>query len=198
MKHLCLALLSAALLCLTTSVVSAQSFIYDDTIATCTGLNCSSLRIPGSVIAFGTSTSGGSAGYFEIGLFAPSGRCLRAELISEGADLEMVVRAPNGSIFRNDDKAGASCPLCPRVVINSTPNNGWYSTTLYKYDGASVETNFVLLFGVYPIGNPNCGPATGPQGDVEMENVRKAQKSLSDKVLLPRPGQPGGIEPDQK
>ena len=80
-KGLRLALLSGAIYCITTGLASAGSLIFDDTISTCTGLNCSSLRIPGTV-----TRNGASAIYFEAGLFASAGQCLRAEVISEGAD----------------------------------------------------------------------------------------------------------------
>ena len=185
-KGLRLALLSVAMYCMTTGLASAGTLIFDDTPGTCTGLNCSSLRIPGTVTAFG-----GSAGYFEVGLFATPGQCLRAEVISQGADLEMVVRAPNGSIFRNDNKFAATCPLCPRVVVNNTPNHGWYSTTVQSSSGAAVETNFVLLYGRYPLGNPNCGPVIGPTADSTIEEESAAEKGTDDSVFPPHPGHPG-------
>jgi hypothetical protein len=188
MKRLFMALSIAAVLTTAAGLASAQTRIFDDTIGTCTGANCSSLRLPGSLFAFGPS-----AGYYEIGLFAGPGECLRAELISEGADLEMVVRAPNGSVFRNDDKGGPSCPLCPRVAISSTPNNGWYSTTLYAWNGVPVEANFVLVYGRYPIGNPNCSSATLP---VSAEQTEAAVEKPAQDVSPPRRGHPGN--PDRE
>src|SRR5688572_14780610 len=141
MRRFGLVLLAAVLLCGMAGVADAGSRIFDDTVSTCTGINCSSLRIPGSVVSFGPT-----AGQFEIMLFSAGGQCLRAEVISEGADLELVVRAPNGTVWRNDDRGGSVCPLCPRVVINGTPNNGWYSATLAGFSGAPVSSNFVLLY----------------------------------------------------
>jgi hypothetical protein len=181
-----LALLSAAMYSLPIGLAYAGSIIFDDTVGTCTGINCSSLRIPGTV-----TRNGASANYFEVGLFAARNECLRADVISQGADLEMVVRAPNGSIFANDNKAAVTCPLCPRVVVNNTPNQGWYSTTVQSQSGAAVETNFVLLYGRYPLGNPNCGPVIGsePGPTIEMESV--AKESMDDSVSPPHPGHPG-------
>jgi hypothetical protein len=177
------ALFGAAVLCIIPGVAAAGALIFDDTVSTCTALNCSSLRIPGTVTSFG-----GSAGYFEIGLFATPGTCLRAEVITQGADLEMVVRAPNGQIFRNDDKGGASCPLCPRVVVRGAPSNGWYSTTLYQFAGAGVDTNFTLLYGRYsPLTNPNCNPATVPAAAPAESQADKASEGSSPS----RPGDPG-------
>ena len=103
----------------------------------------------------------------------------------------MVVRAPDGSIFRNDDKGGTSCPLCPRVVVNNTPNQGWYSTTVQHFAGSAVETNFVLLYGRYPLGNPNCGPAIAPVAGLTIEAESAAEKGTDDRVSPPLPGHPG-------
>jgi hypothetical protein len=105
------------------AVASGQS-IFDDTSGTCTGVNCSSLRIPATVFAFGPS-----AGTFTIDVFAAAGQCVRLDLISPphpAPDLELVVVAPNGSVFRNDDRNGA-LDRRPLVKIGAAPNNGWYT-----------------------------------------------------------------------
>ena len=86
------------------SFASGQN-IFDDTVSTCTGTNCSSLRIPATIFAFGPS-----AGVYTIDAFASPGQCVRFDLISPphpAPDMELVVVAPNGSVFRNDDRNGA-------------------------------------------------------------------------------------------
>ena len=95
-------------------------------------------------------------------LWAPVGRCLRIALTAEGADLETVVRAPNGQVFRNDDGGVASCPLCPVVKVANTPNRGWYTVSINHFNGTPVFVDFTLQYQHYPVGNPNCFGATLP------------------------------------
>jgi hypothetical protein len=141
------------------ALASGQSSIFDDTVSTCTTLNCSSLRIPGTVHAFGPS-----ADAFTINAFAGAGQCVRFDLISPphpAPDMELVVVAPDGTVFRNDDRNGA-LDRRPVVKIASAPNNGWYTVHIAQFAGAATETNFVLLYGRYPAGNPNCTTPTPP------------------------------------
>jgi hypothetical protein len=136
------------------SVSSAQ--IFDDSVSSCTFANCSSLRLPGTVLSFGPS-----ANAWTENLFAAPGECVRFDVASQGADLEMTVTAPNGAVFRNDDRAGAA-DRRPLVKIGSAPNNGWYTVHIAQFAGVAVNTNFVLLYGRYTGGNPNCASPTIP------------------------------------
>jgi hypothetical protein len=141
------------------ALASGQSSIFDDTVSTCTGANCSSLRIPGTVHAFGSS-----ANAFTINAFASAGECVRFDLISPphpAPDMELVVVAPNGTVFRNDDRNGA-LDRRPLAKIGSAPNNGWYTVHIAQFAGVATETNFVLLYGRYAGGNPNCATPTPP------------------------------------
>ena len=172
------------------AVASGQS-IFDDTSSSCTGTNCSTLRIPGTVFSFGPS-----AGVFVINAFGSTGECVRFDLISPPhptPDMEIVVIAPDGSVFRNDDRNGA-LDRRPLVKIASAPKNGWYTVHVAEFSGAPTETNFVLLYGRYNAGNPNCAGPTAPTiastlalqaegGDTE--------KAADVPVPAPRPGQPG-------
>jgi hypothetical protein len=154
MVNLLVAAFAFAFLVFSSSVSSAQ--IFDDSVSSCTGGNCSSLRLPGTVLSFGPS-----ANAWVENLFAAPGECVRLDIASQGADLEMTVVAPNGSVFRNDDRAGAS-DRRPLVKIGSAPNNGWYTVHLARFDGGAVNANFVLLYGRYNGGNPNCLNPTSP------------------------------------
>lgn len=107
-------------------------------------------------------------------LFAPAGRCLRIAVTAEGTDLETVVRAPNGQVFRNDD-GGGSCALCPVVKIANTPNRGWYAVSITHFAGTAVAADFTLQYQHYPVGSPNCAGATLPFSASD-EGV-KAQKN---------------------
>jgi len=131
--------------------------IFDPTVSTCTTLNCSSVRLDGTVHAFGPS-----ANQWNVNVFAAPRECLRVAVTAEVADLETVVRAPNGTVFRNDDGFIAPCPLCPVVKVASAANNGWYAVSIAQFAGAPGESNFTVWYGRYPFGNPNCAGATPP------------------------------------
>ena len=102
--------------------------------------------------------------------------------------------APNGTVFRNDDRNGAA-DRRPLVKIASAPNNGSCTVHVAQFAGAATETNIVLLYGRYPRGNANCGGATGPT--LAADSLTTAAEELDDlqKVDGPAPapkrGQPG-------
>jgi len=148
-------LISGTLL-LTPALSSAQTNIFDDSVSTCTGINCSSLRIPGTVLNFAPS-----AGNWDINVFAGANECVRLDVISQDTDLEMVVVAPNGTLFRNDDRT--STDLRPLIKMTPTSNNGWYTVHLARFNGSAVNGNFVLLYGRYNRNNPNCAAPTAGQ-----------------------------------
>jgi hypothetical protein len=106
--------------------------------------------------------SGISAGPWTAELFASAGQCLHLNVTQQNRDLEMVVVAPNGAVYRNDDRGGERCPLCPQVKINSTPNNGWYTVSISEWTGASVQANFQLLYQRTGTGSAVCLPETTP------------------------------------
>lgn len=150
---------------------------------TCTITNCSSRPVDGSVTQFGP-TAQPWVGEF----FAGAGECLRLDVLSQGADLEMVVVAPNGTVFRNDDK-GVGCVLCSLVKVGSTPNNGWYTVRLSHFAGTAVGANFSMQYGRYNSGNPNCASPT--PGLTPASSEPELDKPDDDVVESPRPGRPG-------
>lgn len=169
-----------AFLVFSSSVSSAQ--IFDDSVSSCTGANCSSLRLPGTVLSFNSS-----ANAWVENLFAAPGECVRFDVASQGTDLELTVVAPNGSVFRNDDRNGAF-DRRPLVKIGSAPNNGWYTVHLARFNGAAVNANFVLLYGRYSSGNPNCSSPTAPfAGTAPDAGLAKPDAG----VLAPRLNEPG-------
>jgi hypothetical protein len=135
----------------------AGTRIFDPTVDTCTTLNCGAVALNGTVFSFGPS-----ADHFDVDVFAQPNECLRVAVTSEFTDLETVVRAPNGTVFRNDDGGVGACPLCPVVKVNSPPNNGWYSVTIGQFAGAAAEGNFTVSYGRYNVNNPNCAASTAP------------------------------------
>ena len=157
-------------LVLVAAVVWAGALIHDSFVSTCTTLNCSSESIRGTYILDG----GGRAIPWTAQLFSNGGECVRVQVTEEGTDLETVLVSPNGTTWRNDDGGGAgtvggACFLCPLIKANTPAGiNGWYTVSVSHFAGNGVTANFLLRYGRYPLGNPNCSGATVPlSGDVE-------------------------------
>jgi hypothetical protein len=150
--------------------------VFDPSSSTCTTPNCSSEAISGTFGALGAAQS---ALPWTVEIFSFAQRCLRVEVTSQTADLEIVVVAPNGTIFRNDDTGLAPCPNCPLVKIGNTPNQGWYTVQVSHFAGAANFTNFTLLHGQYPLNNANCATPTTPQSS----RALTTQKSLEPEFL---------------
>jgi hypothetical protein len=154
--------------------------IHDDTVSSCTGTNCSSVRLPGSV-----SASGVHANPWTINALARTGECVRFDLISPPSpspDMEMIVVAPNGTVFRNDDRSPTD--LRPLVKIGPAPTPGWYRVVVTQFAGAPIEAFTVMLYGRYSAGNPNCNTPTTPlagslPGVVDADELAEAAKSDS-------------------
>ncbi|WP_144259528.1 hypothetical protein [Methylocystis sp. ATCC 49242] len=130
--------------------------IWDTSVSTCTGLNCSSVVFGGTVM----NAVGASTARWEGAVFANRGECLRLDetaMFGSGADDEMVVVGPNGTVWRNDDFSG----LRPRVAFIA-PQRGWYYVTIAHFAGnPNPEHDFVLAYGRYSgSSNPNCASAT--------------------------------------
>ena len=87
--------------------------------------------------------------------------CLRiAVTASPGTDLEAVVVAPNGTVYRDNDGGPGAFPL---VKINPTPNNGWYTVSLNNQAGSAVSANFTATLQRLLPNSASCLPATTPQ-----------------------------------
>jgi len=144
---------------LATSPALSQSLIFDPTVSSCTGINCSSITIGGTVL----NSAGLSASRWTVAVFANANECLRLDQVvmsGTGADDEMVVVAPNGDVFRNDDFGGT---LRPRIVIRPTPARGWYYVSIARFNGAPApEHDLQLAYGRYTNSatNPNCASPT--------------------------------------
>lgn len=134
------------------------SNIYDD-FDTCTGINCNTTKINANI---GT-TPDGSTIPFTVEVIGNRNGCLRLDLDGQqnGTDMKMVVIAPNGTVYRNDDRAsGDSRPL---IKIASAPVQGWYTVYVSQYNGRLQTPQFpsiTLLYGQYNNGNPNCASPT--------------------------------------
>ncbi|MEK6783907.1 MAG: hypothetical protein AABY61_00315 [Nitrospirota bacterium] len=151
--------------------------------STSTAINGSARTIQGTVGSFLSNNDPWVAE-----LWAPAGRCLRIAVTAQGTDLETVVRAPNGQVFRNDDQGGAVCPLCPLVKIANTPNRGWYAVSINHFAGTAVAADFTLQYQHYPVGNVNCAGATIPV--VASDEAVKLQKNPAAEIQ--QQGEEGG------
>lgn len=135
----------------------AQSEIIDSAFSTCTGVNCSVTSIAGWV-----GSSAGRVLPWTGKFLAVANACLRLQVsfIRTAANLEMTVVAPNGVTSYRNDQGGTACTNCPLVKISPTPATGFYTVVLSSNNGAAADTDFHLLFGQYPAGNPNCASPT--------------------------------------
>ena len=163
--------------------VSAGTEIFDDTVSTCTSMNCSSLRIPGSIL----NHVDVSPKPWVAQLFKEVTDCMRLDVVSQDADLEIVAIAPDGTMYRNDDRVPGS-DLRPLVKIASGTAKGWYTVHIGVFNGDRLEPNFTLLYGRYSAGNPNCSTSTAPlltSGGPEAEEKDEME------VRAPKAGAPG-------
>jgi hypothetical protein len=174
---------ASTLFALAVEPAMAGSRIFDNTVSSTTIINGSSLTLPGTV-----TNPASNNDPFEIQVYARAGECIRLEVTSslQGVDLETVVRAPNGSIYRNDDGSGGGVFANPLVKINNAPNTGWYSVSINHWFGTASYADFVLLYGRYSLNNVNCSVPTGPVSASQVESA--AQKVDAPARLTPGVG----------
>jgi hypothetical protein len=162
-------------LALVASLHAGATNLFDPTVSTTTLLDGSSVRLDGTL-----NDTNGNSQPWTAELYAGFGECVRFFVTSTAFDAEMVVIAPNGTIFRDDDGGGSLRPL---VKVGSAPAQGWYTVQVGHFSGAAVNANFTLLYGRYNAGNPNCSIATTPQA----ADAAKSMKEVSmTEVVAPR------------
>lgn len=185
----------AALVCAMTilGVVSANPVAATDGVnigfKTCTKVNCQAVAVAGQVNGLESGVSNPWVGTF-LGKRGtpPDGRCIRFDVHSATADLEMTVVAPDGQLFTNDDKGGSTCPSCPRVVVATVNDDGFYTVVINHWAGTSIEAGFNLRVRSYPAGNINCNGPTPPS---LTGMSRKQLEAITDKFAAQR-------EPDSR
>jgi hypothetical protein len=162
------ATLLAASLCTSTAflVPASATDLFTSGTFSCTTIDCGSTTLNGSVNVYRASASGEHVLKF----FAGSNECLRLHVISQDADLEMNVIAPNPSTRFRDDDGGEG--LEPLVVVNGT-QRGWYTVVLHHFAGSAVNSNFTIRVGRYVLNNnPNCSLPTAPSSAVSSSKAR--------------------------
>jgi hypothetical protein len=161
MKHarsLALALPLALSTVAGTNPISATPLV-DRSLDDCAQENCGAVTIGGSVLRHDSNILPWVAQ-----IVAREGECLRIEVTRQGnADLEAVLIAPNGAVFRNDNISAEN--TLPRIKVDPAPRTGWYTLQLSQENGAPVIADFTLVFGRYNGNNMNCKPPTLPVGD---------------------------------
>ena len=86
----------------------------------------------------------------------------------------MIVVAPNGEVFQNDDQGfRTGCFFCPQVKIPNSPNTGWYSVRIGRSRRVPGDANFRLLAAMYPRGNDNCNEPTPLANPEPVEEKKK-------------------------
>jgi hypothetical protein len=134
--------------------------IFDAVVDNCAGVNCGAVIEGATVKALGAA----SAGRWVAEVFGAANQCLRIDVPNAPTpaftDLETVVVAPNGTVYRNDD--GGFGGVNPLVKINPAPNTGWYTVSIGHFNGAAVEGNFTVAVGRYVTSNVNCAAPTPP------------------------------------
>jgi hypothetical protein len=169
-------LLTALLIGIVPTATLWATPIFDPLTNTCTTLNCGAVRIDGVVrlARAANETAGGEVRPWVMEIFANPNQCLRAHVIAQDADLEAVLVAPNGNVFRNDDSGLTGCLTCPLLKVNPTPgpNRGFYTLQISHFAGSPVTANFVLMYGLYNLGNPNCSAPTLPTATNSGESLK--------------------------
>ena len=122
----------------------------EDILNTCTHINCRSQLIRG--VSQTTEP-------FVIQVYAAEGECLRMEVTSQTADVEMVLISPDieDFIYTDDDRAGQFRPV---IAVDPVTNRGWHKVLVSEYRGALERARFKLRYGRYDSGNPNCERTT--------------------------------------
>jgi hypothetical protein len=154
---------TAAAASLLFAITASATPIFDPTTSQCVRRNCDAVEFGGSVPGFLSTPMP-----WVIQVFAAAGECLRLEVTSQEADLEMRVVAPDGGhTWLNDDSTLAPCPLCPLIAFNTRQRQGWFTVHIGEFGGASVQAHFTLAYGRYNRNNPNCTTHIAPAGAVE-------------------------------
>ncbi len=101
---------------------------------------------------------------FTIDVWAPRNSCIRLEIVSTSPffDPAMAVLGPSfveSQIYIDDDSGGGLRPL---IKIDPTPINAWLTVVVMEFGRTLNPKNFVLKYGVYRSGNPNCVNPTNP------------------------------------
>ncbi|ETW98331.1 MAG: hypothetical protein ETSY1_19105 [Candidatus Entotheonella factor] len=95
---------------------------------------------------------------FVIQIFSSGDECVRLEVIRQGADFEMTLISPNGTIWQNDDGGVDTQPLIKAI----TNVRGWYPLVISQFAGAVANADFDLQYGRFIATSTQCTDPTAP------------------------------------
>ena len=145
----------AAVGALASTHAGASTNMFDPSVASTTKIDGSEIVLNGTL-----HDTNGLTMPWTTSVYAQPGECMRLFVDSVNFDPKLTVIAPNGEVFRDDDSGGSLRPL---VKIASTPVQGWYTVQVAQFAGApQADTDFVLKYGRFTAGNPNCANPTVP------------------------------------
>lgn len=143
--------------------------IFDPTVRDCETRNCSAVVLGGTANGFLNAPMP-----WTVQVYAGARECLRLEVISQEADMEMRIVAPDGSkTWLSDDSGELPCPLCPVLAIPTRQQPGWYTVHVGEFGGASVQANFTIAYGRYARTSPNCTASASPAGAAPARAIDK-------------------------
>ena len=134
---------------------SATNMFDPSPVENCGSINCGARVISGTVLL-----SSGIAVPWVAEIAARKDECLRIDLTIQSVDLEAVLIAPSGAVYRKDNRSPGD--LKPLIKAKKVPVSGWYTLQISQKDGLPVNTDFTLLYGRYPAGDGNCLLGTDP------------------------------------
>jgi hypothetical protein len=133
----------------------ASTNMFDPSVSSATKIDGSEIVLNGTL-----HDTNGLTMPWTTSVYAQPGECMRLFVDSVNFDPKLTVLAPDGEVFRDDDSGGSLRPL---VKIASTPVQGWYTVQVAHFSGApQADTDFVLKYGRFTAGNPNCANPTVP------------------------------------
>jgi hypothetical protein len=165
------------------SAFAGSTNFRDGSLDSCTGINCNAAFFGGTVISFGPT-----AGAF-VGEIYGSAACLRVDIINQVRDLEMVLIAPSGIVYRNDDRAIGD--LRPLLKVTNA-QEGWYTVQIAMFDGSAQNSDFAIQVGRYTSAtNPNCASPSVGFDPVANRVTDDSKAGLEEVAQPPAPGDPG-------
>ena len=118
----------------------------EDAISNCNAINCGAMTFRG---VHQTNEP------FVVQVFAAEGECLRLDVVTETADTSLIILSPAVLAFGgNDDREPTDTR--PLFFDDPMPATGWYTVAISYWDWAPTTAKFILKYGRYPTGNPNC------------------------------------------
>ncbi len=67
-----------------------------------------------------------------------------------------MILSPAVTAFGANDDREPNVDTRPLFLENSIPATGWYTVAISYWDWAPTTAKFILKYGRYPTGNPNC------------------------------------------